>query len=285
MNKPLAGFRLRAFTTLLVVLGFAALLLSGGVLFLSPPGRIANWTQWQILGLTKRAWSDLHITFSALFLIAGVVHLAFNWRPLLQHLGARLAGRSGFRPEWVLALLVAGGVFAATRAQVPPVSSLIAWSERLRASWDDSGDRAPIPHAELLTLGELASQAGVTAEVAVRRLEAGGVRDASLTAQVQAIADAARVTPARIYDLIRARGSTAAQPGTEHAARGPGGGGGPGWKTLRQFCTDEGLDLAAVQTRLTGRGLKASPEQTLREIAVGNGMDRPYALLEILRQK
>lgn len=111
---------------------------------------------------------------------------------------------------------------------------------------------------------------------------------------MQAAAAAAGVTPARIYDLVRGRpapGNARAESG--HSPRGggggggagAGGGGGPGWKTLSQFCADEGLDLAAVQARLSGRGVKATPEQTLREIAVGNGFDRPYALLDRSRQK
>jgi hypothetical protein len=283
MNKRFVEFRWRAFTTLLVATGFAALLVSGGVLFLSPPGRIANWTQWEILGLTKRAWSDVHIAFSALFLVVGVVHLAFNWRPLLQHLGARWSSRRVFRPEWLAAALVALGLFTATRAHWPPVSSLIAWSERLRESWDVSGDRAPIPHAELLSLRELSSQAGTGLDDAIHRLEAAGIRPVSADSQVQTIADAAHVTPARIYELIRAKEAPSGRSEKQPGNRGPGGG--PGWKTLSQFCADEGLDLAAVQARLEQRGLKSATNQTLREIALSNGMDRPYALLEILRQK
>lgn len=285
MKTASVTFRSRAFTSLIMALGFAALLVSGGVLFLSPPGRVANWTQWQILGLTKHGWGDLHIVFGAIFLIGGFVHIAFNWRPLLQHIGARMSGRTGFRLEWVAALLVGVGVFAGTRAHVPPFSTLLAWSEQLRGGWEQERERAPIPHAELLTLRELATQAGVDADVALRRLQASGVADAKEDTQVQTIADAARITPAKVYDLIQNRGAANAGPAGEHSPRGPGAGGGPGWKTLAQFCTEEGLDLQAVQARLAGRGIKASGELTLREIAVNHGYDRPYALLEIIRQK
>jgi hypothetical protein len=280
------GFRFRAFTTLIVVLGFAALLVSGGVLFLSPPGRVANWTQWQILGLTKHGWSDLHVVFSALFLVAGVVHLAFNWRPLLHHLGARMAGKVGFRPEWVAAILVGLVVFAGTRAKVAPISTLLAWSEQLRNGWEQPRERAPIPHAELLTLGELAKEAGVAPEEALRRLESKGIQGATLDRQVQLIADDARVTPARVYEIIGKRdGPSAAGSEAGHSAKGPGAGGGPGWMTLEKYCVEQQLDLTTVQAALTKRGIRFAADQTLREIAVGNGFDRPYALLEIIRQK
>lgn len=285
MKTPTLTFRSRAFTSLLVAVGFIALLVSGGVLFLSPPGRVANWTQWQILGLTKHGWSDLHIVFGAIFLVGALFHIAFNWRPLLQHLGARMSGRPGFRLEWVAAVLVGVAVFAGTRAQVAPFSTLLAWSEQLRGGWEQTRDRAPIPHAELLTLRELATQAGVPPEEALRRLQTSGVQDAREETQVQAIADAAHITPSKVYDLIRNPGTATTGAAAEHAPRGPGAGGGPGWKTLTQFCAEEGLDLQAVQTRLTARGIRSSGELTLREIAVNNGYDRPYALLEIIRQK
>lgn len=261
------------------------MLISGAVLFLSPPGRVANWTQWQILGLTKHGWTDLHVAFSALFLVVGVVHLVFNWRPLLQHLGARWTARSGFRWEWVVATLVAVGVFGATRAKLPPVSNLLAWSEQLKGGWESNRERAPIPHAELLSVAELAAQAGVGAEEALRRLQSAGVKDATLEARVQGVAETSGLTPARIYDLIRAETSRTGGAGGETSAHGPGAGGGPGRKTLAQFCQEEGLDLEAVRKRLSGRGIAFKPGETLREIAENNGFDRPFGLMEILREK
>jgi hypothetical protein len=50
-----------------VALSFLALAISGAVLWVSPPGRIANWTDWAMLGLRKSEWIDLHIWFALLF--------------------------------------------------------------------------------------------------------------------------------------------------------------------------------------------------------------------------
>ncbi|MBL9139079.1 MAG: DUF4405 domain-containing protein [Verrucomicrobiales bacterium] len=280
MTPSTRRFRTRSFTSLVVATGFVMLLLSGGVLLVSPPGRVANWTRWEMLGLTKHGWSDLHITFAALFLLAATAHVVFNWRPLLQHLGATLSRPRPWRWEGVAALFLGLAVFAGTRAHLPPFSTLLAWSESQRESWDTPQDRAPIPHAELLTLREITKEAGITLDDAIQRLTRSGILNPSPDAEIRALAESAHVAPARIFELLRTHpDSTTAPP----ARSGPGSGGGPGRKTLKQFCAEEGIDLRIAEERLARRGVKASPDQTLREIAVNNGHDRPYVLLEILR--
>jgi hypothetical protein len=47
-------FQLRGFVSLLLTLFFLALSFSGVMLYLTPRGRVANWTGWSMLGLEKR---------------------------------------------------------------------------------------------------------------------------------------------------------------------------------------------------------------------------------------
>ena len=77
----------------------------------------------------------------------------------------------------------------------------------------------------VVTLAELAAQAGVAPEEALRRLEAKGIQGATLDRQVQLIADDARVTPARVYEILGNR-DVPPVAGTEagHSAKGPGAG-------------------------------------------------------------
>ena len=283
MKRMLREFRFRALTTCVVLLGFVLLLVSGGVLFVSPPGRVANWSQWQMLGLTKRSWSEVHIAFSALFLTAAMVHLAFNWRPLLHHFRSRVGATRVLRLEWGTALLLVVGLLGATRAQLFPVAPLVAWGERMRASWEVNSPSAPVAHAELLTLTELAERAGVPVTQALARLQAQGV-EAAPDATVQRVAEGVHWAPSRVYEVIGGTtpvatvGSTASTVG-----RGGGPGRGMGTRTLAEFCREEGLEWSLVQERLSRAGIRATPEQTLRDLAAENGYERPYALLEMLR--
>lgn len=79
-------------------------LVSGAVRFLSPPGRVANWTDGAVAGLTKRDWTALHISFSAVFLGVAAVHVFFNWRPVIGYFKDRGRRRAELRPGWVTAL-------------------------------------------------------------------------------------------------------------------------------------------------------------------------------------
>ena len=271
-------------TSVLVTTSFLILVFSGLILFLSPPGRVANWTNWAILGLRKQEWIGLHIWFSLLFLLVALVHVFFNWRPLVNYFKNRVTRRVGFRWEWLAALAICGGVYLGTRAGVPPFSSLLAFNERVKESWDQPLRRAPIPHAELLTLAELAQKAGVDLAAATNRLQAKGIQGATAEIVVQQLAQNNARSAQQIYEALSASAKVEVGHG-EGQGGGGGAGGGPGRKTLTEFCGDEGLDLKVALARLQAKGMKASTNQTLREIAVNNGYSRPYELLAILRAK
>lgn len=292
MDQGRARFQWRAMTSVLIAASFLLLVATGVVLFVSPPGRIANWTDWNIVSLTKRDWTGLHIWFSALFLIVAVFHLVFNWRPMLGYFKDRMTRRVGFRWEWLGALAICGMVAAGTLTHVPPFSTLLAFNERVKESWDEPRQRAPIPHAELLTLDELVAKAGLDLATASPRLEAKGIRQFNGETIVQDLAARSGMSAQRLYEIITGApavtgpGRGGAGHGAGGGGRGPGGGGGgggPGRKTLSEFCADEGIKVDDAMRRLSAKGIKAEPGLTLREIAVNHGYNRPYELIEAIR--
>lgn len=277
MKSPTGSFQWRALTTMIVTLSFSLLAVSGLVLFLAPPGRVANWTNWSVLGLLKSDWSGLHVWFATVFLVAAGFHVFFNWRPLVSYVKDRLTRRVGFRPEWIAAAVVCTVIAAGTLGRVPPFSSLLAWGEALKESWDKPAERAPVPHAELLTLQELADKAGVPLAAATVRLEAAGVKDFAGETVVAKLAASAGRSAQEIYEIIA--------PVAPAAGSGEGGrsGGGAGWKTLPQFCADEGIALDTALARLKAKGCVVEEGMTLRELSLRNGFERPYELLTVIR--
>ncbi|MFH1748477.1 MAG: DUF4405 domain-containing protein [Planctomycetota bacterium] len=267
----------RGFTSVAAALCFVALAVTGIVLFITPPGRIAHWTGWRLFGLTKDDWGALHIWFALLFLIASGFHIWLNWRPLLGYFKSRLTRRFALRREWTLALALCGVVAVGTLVELPPFSSLIALSETIKNSWERSSEQAPIPHAELLSLRELAGKAGADLETMLTHLKAKGIVVESPESIVRDLADEHGLTPIQLYNIAIGE----RQPGSGGQS---GGGGGMGRKTLKQFCADEGLDLTVALEQLRAAGLEADAEMTLRDIATRGGL-HPSDLLDILRKR
>jgi len=271
------SFSARGFVSVATTLGFVGLVLTGVVLYVTPPGRIANWTGWRLVWLTKEQWGALHICFAAGFLVAAGFHIYLNWRPLLNYFKSRLTRHFALRGDWVLALVLFGVFWVGTLAEIPPFSSLVALNETIKNSWDEEDVRAPMPHAELLTLAELAAEVGADLDAVIARLRAKGIAVESAAIVVGDLAQAHGLTPRALYDI-------AVGPAGRERGRGGGGmgGGGMGRKTLARFCADEGRDVGVVLEQLRAGGIEATAEMTLREIAEDNDM-RPSDLAEIMK--
>lgn len=270
-------FSWRAFISSTIGLSFLCMCMTGVILFVVPPGRIANWTGWTIFGLTKQQWIGLHIWLSFVFTVAAVVHIYLNWRCMIGYLQNRVCRSFAFRAEWVSAVVVCVLITIGTVAGIKPFSSLLAWSEGIKHRWDDSPSRAPVPHAELLTLAQLADQADdVDIEKIVENLKAKGIQAESPETVVGDLAQAHNMTPQQLYGI--AMGAAEAEKGPGSGKHGQGGGPehsgsqGTGRMTLKQYCTANGLDLNTAMEKLRKAGLNPSEEMTLRTIADVAGM-------------
>ncbi len=259
-------FHWRAFVSLLVVAGFVVLGMTGIGLYLTPAGRIANWSGWTLGGLTKAQWQAVHMVFGFLFVIAGAFHLYFNWRALLSYLRSHVV--TGLRRKreiaWSLAVIVA--LVASSVADLPPVSEVAAVRERVANSWSSPAAEPPAPHTELLTLAQIAEARHLPIDQALALFSSGR---AALTPDMTlaAAADLIGVTP---RDLFERLGAPAAD-----AAPLPVTGGGPGWKTLRAVSAEMGLPIETAVTRLAAEGIAAEPDATLRDIASRSNRHAP----------
>jgi hypothetical protein len=310
--QPRTKLALRAFTLVLLGLAGSVLAFSGVILFVAPVGRIANWTDWRLVGLTKREWIAIHHCFAALFLVAAVAHVILNWRPLLSYFKSRVTGRPGLRWAWLVAVVVCVGAWVCTRAGWPPASWLLTFNARIRRTWDDPRVAPPIPHAEELTIKELAKQAEVPLDTALQRLAQRGVRGVGPDVIVAELANQNRLSARRIYEIVTGqvgpgrgagagrgqrgqaghsvgdtprpekRSTQASSPGNGLGRGGAGPGGGLGRMTLAEFCQSRNLDLKQVQARLEAKGLKGQPNRTLREIASANGLDHPRQIVDLI---
>ena len=89
---------IRAITSLTITLSFALMAFSGIILYLSPKGRVANWTGWTMAGLGKESWGGVHTTIGILFLLASALHLLYNWKVFLNYLKKPFASSAAKLP-------------------------------------------------------------------------------------------------------------------------------------------------------------------------------------------
>ena len=274
-------FNGRAFISVTTGLSFVGMSLTGVVLFVTPPGRVAHWTGWKMLALTKDQWGALHIWFSVVFMVAALLHLYLNWRCFLGYFRSRAHRMFALRREWLLALLMCAAVAWGTLSYVEPFSSLLRWNEAAKRYWETPAGQAPIPHAELMTLNELAERTGLLeAETMMEHLQTAGIDVNTPEAVVGELAKEAGMAPRRLYAIATG------QSGQQQAGRSRGGrnmsrGDGIGRLTLRQYCQQQDLALEQSLQTLRDQGFHAKADMTLREIATAAGV-HPSAMRDVL---
>ncbi len=257
------NFSWRAFISFGLGYLFFLLLLSGIMLYVSPPGRYAHWVNWTLWGLSKEGWQGVHIIFSLAFVILSVLHLFWiNWKAFLSYMKSKKT--KGFQKKWELlsATLLILVFFLGTLYAVPPFKNVLDLGETLTASWEKVEERAPVPHAELLTLADLTEQLQMpSVDELTRKLDNHQIKYENTGSQtLQEIAEANQSTPIEVYAILTK------QAGNQRE------GAGIGRKTIEDFATELGKSTDEVLATLKANNIKASRGETLRAIGENNNL-------------
>lgn len=277
-NQKKKWFQFRAFVSLLTGFSFILMDLTGCILFITPPGRVANWAGWTFWGFTKDQWVALHIWFSLLFVVACLFHLYLNFGAIVNYLKITGSKAYRFRFEWLAALAVCALIFAGTHLQIRPFQSLLRFQDRVKNGWEDRSSSGPAAHAELWPLAQLAEETDTPLDTILSNL---GVDSPEIT-----LADLAEQTGQTPDQLYRQALGQAEPRSRTHSGRGEGGrqggqGQGYGQMTLGEVCQQAGLDPDKAVGILKEQGITAEPDMTMRQIADQHGL-HPSRLREML---
>ena len=256
-------FSWRAFISFGLTYMMLILLVSGFILYVSPPGRYAHWVTWKLWGMTKEEWQAIHTIFSFGFVMLSVFHLfSANWKAFVYYFRSKASRGFNKKFEFLFATLLIGAVFFGTFYSVPPFENVMTLGENLTNSWEKVEERAPVPHAELLTLAELAYQLKIdSVEVMTRKLDNHKITYENTTTQtLQEIADANQMTPAELYEIISKNAGNAMQ------------GSGVGRKTIEEFAVELNKSTDEILKILETNHIKAEKDQTLKKIGDNNNM-------------
>jgi hypothetical protein len=258
------------------------MILTSIILYVVPQGRVAYWADWRFWGLTKTDWGNIHINLGLLFLIALFVHIYYNWKPLINYLKDKAKKIKVFTPEFNAALVIAIVFILGTYLLVPPFSWVMSLNEHFKDSGAEKYGEPPYGHAELSSLKTFAKKLKLDLTKSMELLDQAGypVEDSMIT--LQTIGKRFNIPPQQIYETIKPASIVSKKDSVAKIALPDSPPPGTGNLTLADFCTQYDLSNKFVIRELKGKGVTASADLTLKQIASQN-QTNPIDLYEIIK--
>jgi len=265
-------FKFRGFTSILMFFSFLISLISGIVLYFPPQGKIARWTHWTFWGLDKEMWGALHINSSLIFFIIAVLHLYYNWKVLWHYLKKKAELAFNLKIELLVATVFSAFIILATLYSIEPFRTIIKWNDDIKNYWAEQAQaQPPIPHAEDLTVAEFCEQLDISLEIFQQRFNQQGWKFGSPEDKIKDIAERNGISPAKIYDLLKA-------PGKNMQGQGSGGW---GRKSVQQLCDELNKDVEVVLKNLAANGIIVSKDELIKNIASEHNL-KPVEVVNLI---
>ena len=276
---------MKKITSLTLGFSFLVMAYTGTMLFLCPKGKIAYWSDWTLLGLTKEQYGNLHMTSMFVFLIFGILHIYYNWHPIVSYLKDKTHKISFTKKEFLIAfginaVFVLGALFA-----VPPVQTIVDINSDIQQYWESRYGSPPYGHAEESKLKVFVRKIGVDLEGAKKALVLKGI-DFDENESLKDIAKKNNISPNDIYQAIKTSKKTSKQKvsytqKSNSAANIP-----PmlGRKTLQELADMGAIRLSKSIKLLKQKGLTdASADSKMKNLADELGL-RPIEVFEMLEK-
>lgn len=273
-------FSWKSFVSFSLAWSFLIILISGIVLYIAPPGRVSNWTNWMLFGFTKAGWQAIHTIFSYSFVILSVFHLfSFNWKVFIYYFTSKATQGINKRRELLFSAGLIAIVFLGTHFKIQPFKAVMDFGEWTTESWEVKEEQAPIPHAEILTIKELSGKyVKMSADSILLLLKQKGLKADSTGQTILEIGELNNLTPAKVYAILL----PVHTPGAVNA-EGKLPIQGLGRKTINELAIELGKDANVLIDRLQKNHIEAKPEDKIRAIA-DRATKTPMEILEILEK-
>jgi DNA-binding CsgD family transcriptional regulator len=272
---------MRKITSLTALISFVLLMVTSIILYIVPAGRVAYWSDYRLWSLSKEDWGAVHINLGVLLLISILLHVYYNWTPMISYMKNKSKQLRIFTPDFNVSLIVTLVVFFGTLAGIPPMSSIINFGAAISEKANLYYGEPPYGHAELSPLADFADKVKVDLAESMALLEAAGIKVDSASQTMQEIAEANGVSPQHIYTVMKPQSKSVT---SEMPEEPPGG---TGSRTLAQICEMYQLDQQVIVQGLKLKSITADPQQSMKEIAAANHVDphTVYAAIYMLAKR
>ncbi len=263
-TKPIK-FHGRSFTSFFSTFSFLIMTITGIILYFAPPGRIAHWSYWKFLAMTKEQWQALHTIFSLAFIIIAGVHIYYNWSVLIGYFKKKMRSGISRKKELLGSSILTIALTIFTIAGAPPFSTIMDWGESLSDSWSNRENEPPTPHAESMTLIELSSTLQISFDEMLKNLETNGIKADSANIIVEDLAGKYKLTPSELFKKMNLQNENSRTNQT-------GSGFGYGRKTVTEVCQELNVSIEVGMARLKEKGIDAGPKDKVRDLAMDHNL-------------
>lgn len=260
------------------MLSFSVMFLTGVVLYVTPRGRIAHWVDWRLWGLSKDQWANIHINMAILFILAGLLHIYYNWTSITSYLKNKDRQWKIFTGDFNAAFALTALLVVLTWLALPPFSWVVHLNESIKDAAAIRYGRPPYGHAELSSLETVAVKTGLDPAMGIEQLKKKGYRVDDKGSTLQELASMNQVSPQQIYATMQQGLEKKEKSGTKPCGDGMGRGGG---RRLAGLCEEKGLPVLKIIQFLEVNCVAATPEMSLKEIVEMNDMS-PADLHELI---
>ncbi len=257
--------------SLTLALSFLIMSITGLMLYIVPKGKVAYWADWQMFGLTKTQYGDIHITSMILFLVVTIWHIYYNWKPLMSYLKNSAKQVTLFKKELLIALAVNTLFVVGTLMGIQPFQGVLDVNEGIKTYWENEYGSPPYGHAEESSLQAFSKRIGIPINKARTQLQE---KDITITKNSQTLLEIAKqngISPKVIYDIIKSKKSTSK---TNISSLGR--------KTLSDLAEMNVINLEKSLLFLKEKGINATPQSRIRKLA--NALETtPHELFNTLK--
>ena len=253
----------RKITSLTLGISFLIMSYTGIMLFLAPHGRVAYWSNWHLFGLTKTQYGDLHTTSMVLFLFTGILHIYYNWKPLINYLKDSRKKLSFSKKEFLIACCINGVFVLGTIYSFQPFKAYLDFEEQIKDSWIKDYGEPPYGHAEETKLSTFCRKMDIDLNKAKQALSEHHITFKE-NQSLKTIAKNNHTTPNEIYQIIQ--GSTT-NNSTMPIKRGIGR------KSLKELCKEEAWSVEQALKILKQNGaVELTEDSRVKNIADDMGV-------------
>lgn len=272
--KSKKQFHWRSFITFYIIISFLIMSISGLILYFAPPGRVAYWTEWKFIALTKTNWQAIHTIFTFIFVAATVFHIYFNWKVITSYIKSKINESMKRKRELVYSSTFGLLIMIFTITNVPPFSTVMDFGDDLSNSWATQETEPPVPHAELLTVSEFADIIKKPPGFIVKKLNENNIKVPNSSITIKELAANYNITPKRLYEIIQDKNTY----GSLSSLLGSG----LGRKSLSDVSKQFNIPIQDVLLRLKSKGIAASFENNIRDLALKHNIS-PVEVFKMIK--